>query len=450
MANCRMPPAPCRQWTSSSYPGRSGPAAARAAPPAGLARVRYLSTARGIRGQPGDRHPATGAQPWSSTDRRADDRHQHLRCALPGIDRDGVAAPRGAPARTLAADCRGRTPLRRVFACQARFAGAGEFPCPPPQGRSLALSRFVAGDRQADGFGRICGRAPGRSGGRPFRPRAARLHPLDGAESEVSRPDHDAAAEVGAERQQIAVQSGRARSAGAALHSPGRRGAKGRAAHAQVGRGVVPAVADRTGIRCHRHRTLDRRHLGANPHAAGGGHAGRADVPISISARSCASSSSRPMSSKVLSISCLADEPGRPFAMRGKASPLATLPTVRRCSPARSGRRKRRPMPCRLEVAGRAAGPPMPAQDRQQSGASQGPRMPYHTVAIASSGKKIPIVRRVASITIAIASPGARSRSSLVCTDRQGFGVGGCPPSSLTLPKGRFVTACATCAVGRP
>ena len=85
----------------------------------------------------------------------------------------------------------------RVAAEAAGFARARSLSRPPPQGRPVALSGPVAGHRQADGLGRVRGRAARRSADRPLRPGGARLHALHRAEPAVSRPDHAAHAQGG-------------------------------------------------------------------------------------------------------------------------------------------------------------------------------------------------------------------------------------------------------------
>ena len=146
---------------AAAHPGRRRAAPARAAACTGFARARDLPAARGVRRRARGRHPAAGAEPRTPADRGVHDRDQRLHRPLPGRRWRCIVAPRGALARALAAHRRRGAQVRRGRCRRARFAGARSLSGQAPPGRPAALSRSVAGHRQADGLGRIRRRAAG-------------------------------------------------------------------------------------------------------------------------------------------------------------------------------------------------------------------------------------------------------------------------------------------------
>ena len=97
-------------------------------------------------------------------DRGLHDRGQRRHGALPRGQGVPVAAPRRALARALGRIVELAAEHGRDAARRARREALEAFLAQPAQGRSAALSRPVALDRQADGRGRVRRRAPGADG----------------------------------------------------------------------------------------------------------------------------------------------------------------------------------------------------------------------------------------------------------------------------------------------
>ena len=173
---------------------------------------------------------------------------------------DFMIGANGVTARYL--EQKGFPALRRVLRSPERWARIVELARDeggrlPPRPDCRALQEFLEGRRQADPptfqtcrcqwsscwAGRVRARFPRPAGGGTLWTCGERLHPFDGAEPALSRPDHAAPVEGSALRDTQPVQLRRTQRFSRALHGPGRQRDQGREAGAKVGGSAVASVA---------------------------------------------------------------------------------------------------------------------------------------------------------------------------------------------------------------